>query len=209
LAVIFVAGVGIFYACKKDVSAKELTKEAKFVAKINKETCVLVTIYRDEKNNAHFVTKNTANDPNLPMGIIISNALKINSQKTRNGEEEDFIELSNDAIYWVVPLDGNEPEKIDPDLVESGGAFGRVSCTCAQGKTGCYNTGLSCPAPVKMQTSVGVFYRCPSPGSDSCCKTCNLTTLIGAGGSTPLFSVIGSSYIVQSNTITVNGITYE
>jgi hypothetical protein len=194
LAVVLVAGVGIFYACKKE---ENLKKEAEFVAKINKETCVHVTIYRDKENNAHFVTKKTANDPNVPTGIIIPNEINTTPLNAKNGEEEIIIELSDDAIHWLVPLDGNEPEKASDKP--------KVSCSCKEGKPNCFEN-LHCHAQ-ERQDKYGKYVVCvPSVG---CCKTCESKLSVAGSTSTGYTLIMGSIYIVQSNTITVNGITYE
>jgi len=195
LAVALVAGAGIFYACNKEPE-KNLKKEAEFVAKINKETCVQVTIYRDAKNNAHFVTKKTANDSNIPIGIILPDELNIKPQNTKNGEGV-IIEIPDDAIYWFVPLDGNEPEKVPP-------GHQTVTCTCTLGKPNCFEN-LNCKAK-EVKDKYGTYILCITEG---CCKSCGYLNSISCSTSTSYSLRMGSSYIVQSNTVTVNGITYE
>ena len=201
LAVVLVASGIIFYACKKEKdnnSDKNLKKEAEFVARIHEKLCVQVDVFRDGHDNVHIMTKETDNDPEVKTGIIIPNAINIQPQNAKNEEEEVIVEIPDDAIYWVVPLDGNEPENF-----KTGGTL-TGSCTCQQGRPNCFNMGLSCPSPVERKDKYGTYLHCPSPNaSNSCCQTCVIQN------STPKSVIMGSTYIVQSNTITVNGITYE
>lgn len=195
LAVVLVAGASIFYACKKEKgnnSDKNLNKETEFVARIHEKLCVQVDVFRDEHNNVHIMTKETDNDPKVTMGIIIPNAINIKHQNAKNGEENAIIEIPDDAIHWFVSLDGNEPVK-----VPSGGI--KIYCTCTEGKPNCFETGLTCPPPVISGSGFNTVISCPH--SQSCCKTCTQKT-----GNTV---VVGSTYLVRSDAITVNGITYE
>jgi len=210
LAVTLIAGVSIFYACKKgedNNSETKLKKETEFVARINKETCVQVIVYRDEKHNVHLTTTKVSNDLDIPIGVILSETLNTEPQNAKDDEESIVIEIPNDAIYWLVPLDGNEPIKFEP--INNGakdvpGGSVKVSCTCSQGKPNCFNTGLNCPMPEKRQDKYGIYYHCPSPDANtSCCQTCIIKSLYGSA------VVMGSSYIVQSDNVTINGIIYE
>lgn len=207
--VLLIVGAASFYACQKETSTVDdilnnLTKEAEFVSRIHEKLCVHVDVFRDENNNVHIMTKETDNTPEVRMNIIIPNTLNVNYQTAKNGDEEVFIELPDDAIHWLVPLDGNEPIKIEPDASDAkqsigGGLTG--SCSCTQGKPNCW-VDLTCPAPVTHTDAYGTYLSCPAP--TGCCQNCNLK----ASNAKNTLSM-GSSYIVQSNTITINGIVYE
>ena len=214
LAVVLAAGMGIFSACTKDNQnmVNNLTKETGFVARINKSMCVQVDISRDKNNNVHIITERVADDPELPTMAIIAETLKLAPQQSKDNECIE-IEIPNDAIYWLVPLDGNEPIKFEPVVSDAKSGFGAVvtySCTCTEGKPNClYN--IYCPAPVKKESPYGSYLVC-LPGSESCCKTCNLITSVPLGGGPASIAesfITGSSYIVKSDTIVVNGVTYE
>jgi hypothetical protein len=206
LAVVLVAGASIFYACKKEKdnnSDKNLTKEAEFIARIHEKLCVQVDVFRDEHNNVHIMTKETDNAPEVRTGIIIPNTMNIKPQNAKNKEEDVGIEIPNDAIHWVVPLDGNDPEK-----VPSGGGSTQLkgTCNCTEG-SGCWDKPLSCPPPKTKTDQYGTWLYCPSPSATlSCCNICELK-LVSVGAAN--YVAMGSILIVQSNTITVNGITYE
>ncbi|MCL2435598.1 MAG: hypothetical protein FWD09_05615 [Lentimicrobiaceae bacterium] len=210
LAVALVASASIFYACKKENdnnSDKSLKKEAEFVARIHENLCVQVDVFRDEHNNVHIMTKETDNDPEIITGMIIPNAINIKPQNAKNEEEEVFIEIPNDAIHWLVLLDGNEPEKVPTGGT---GPYMKVFCGCSKGKPNCFHTGLNCKKPVESGSGFNYRIYCPAPDAYSCCQTCVLKYSISAetGGSGTSMAM-GSIYIVQSNTITINGITYE
>ena len=214
LAVVLVAGVTIFYACTKenDVvndAVNNLKKEAQFVAKIHEKMCVQVDVFRDEENNVHITTQKVATDPTIPIGIIVPDALKIEPQQAKN-DDGIMIEIPNDAIYWLVPLDGNEPVKFEPVVSDAKVSNGdlKASCTCTQGKTNCLHLGLTCPPPMTYSDKYGTWYTCPAPnGNVSCCQTCVLKYSVGLSSASSL--IMTSSYIVQSNSITVNGLFYQ
>jgi hypothetical protein len=204
---LMVTGVCIFYACKKDGkennSDKKLKKEAEFVAKNYEETCVQVEVFRDENDNAHFVTKMVANDPNEPISIIVSDALNLAYQQTK-AEGELVIEIPNDAIYWLVPFDGYEPFKfapIDDNGAKNsvgGGSSGTVSYSCI-----CWEGSLR-DRDCKVKTDdKGKKYCQPEGG----CLKCQPSNPAKTASDTTYFP--GSTYLIKSNSITLNGITYE
>jgi hypothetical protein len=204
LAVVLVAGGIIFYACKKEKdnnSEKNLKKEAEFVARIHEKLCVQVDVFRDEHHNVHIMTTETDNDPKVRTGMIIPNVINIKPQNAKNEEEEVIIEIPNDAIHWFVQLDGNEPQKVPP----GGSPFMTAFCGCEKGKPNCFHVGLYCDPPQKKKDQYGTWLYCPTP-PESCCQTCILKYGVGAAANSV---AMGSIYIVQSDIITVNGITYE
>jgi len=214
LAVVLVASVSIFYACEKkekdNNSEGNLKKEAEFVAKIHEEMWVQVNVYRDENNNAHITTKEVAADPEIPIGIIIPEALNIEPSQAKNDDGDIMIEIPNDAIYWVVPLDGNEPIKFEPvnGAKDKPGGNLKVSCKCTKIKNDCTGES-SCGAPYISPN--GKLVSCLD-ALQGCCQICAISTSASGGsiGGGSYSSVIpGSSYLVQSNTITINGTTYE
>jgi hypothetical protein len=205
---LIVTGVCIFYACKKDEkennSDKKLKKEAEFIAKNYEETCMQVEVFRDENGNAHFVSKMVANDPNEPISLMVSDRLNLAFQQTK--EEGEFaIEIPNDAIYWLVPFDGYEPFKfapIDNGTKNSvgGGSSGtvQIDCVCMQG----YDLrDRDCKIETNKTTGKSV---CVAKGN---CTECNTICMVRTASGTTYFT--GSTYLIKSNSITLNGITYE
>jgi hypothetical protein len=203
IAVALVAGGIIFYACKKE---ENLTKEASFVAKNYDGSCVQVDIFRDEHNNARFVTKNVDKDTNLSVFFIVSDALDIAPYRTKDDASYVFC-TPNDAIYWLVPLDGNEPIKFE-SLTEGAkvpqGNCASVTCTgCDEWTTNC-SGNQKCN---KVHYSTG---KCGcEPATGSCCTRWGCQYQVKVETSEGIVTLVGSTYLIQSNTITINGITYE
>ncbi|MCL2312062.1 MAG: hypothetical protein FWC41_06185 [Firmicutes bacterium] len=205
LAVAIVAGVCIFYACKKE---ETLTKETEFVAKNYDGSCVQVNVLRDKNNNAHFITKSIKEDPKITLGLIISSTLKLEPRKAKN-EEELVINIPNDAIYWFVPLDGTLPIKFEPikngakaDQGSSSGSSS-ITCTCMEWLVNCTG-GERCE---KRYYSDGKW-RC-APASNSCCTHCQTNIVARVYSDSSEHILVGSVYLIQSDTITIDGITYE
>ncbi len=202
LVVTLIVGGSIFYACNKeeknDSSEKALTKETEFVAKNYDGTCVQVNVYRDKNNNAQLVTKDVANDTNAAVSLRLSKAVKIDSPQQKD-EGTLVIEIPNDAIYWLVPLDGHDPFKFEPvnnAKTGSGGSV-KIHCTCEEG------TVLLNSLCKPELTPSG--WQCLS--RDSRCTKCRTHTSGVTSISETTF--VGSTYLVKSDSIVINGITYE
>jgi len=208
LAVVLVAGGIIFYACKKENSEKKLTKEADFVAKNYDGTCVQVDILRDENNNAQFVIKNVADDPKEKVAFMVSNAITIEPLPTKDAGGVVF-EIPNDAIYWVVPFDGNEPFKFE--TLEDAGVekTGTVTATCKTCNEW-YTNHPSCVGTACKEETVSGKTSC-APANNSCCTSygCRPRTVVKSVKTDDEVIFVGSVYLVKSNSITLNGITYE
>jgi len=194
LAVALVACVTIFYACKKDNEiVNNLNEETGFIAKNYDGTCVQVYVFRDENNNVKFVTKDVATDPNVGIRFIISDLLNIQPQQTRDTESEVY-EIPNDAIYWLVPFDGNEPVKFEPIGNTKQGVGGSVTLKCD-----CYE-------------SINGSFKC-SPQQGICvkgngCTLCRSYSSVSLCNSSEII-FLGTTYLVQSDSITIDGVTYE
>jgi hypothetical protein len=223
ITVILIASAVVFYSCEKEEkdtnSEKNLQTETEFVAKIDREMCVNVQVFRDENGNVQIATQNTTNVPELAMGVIVPKTVKVTSLPTKDNSGTE-IEIPNDAIYWLVPLDGNEPVKFEPNEEK---AVGRniiaIDCICKE----CQNlaeAGLQAKydyqcTPVAHDTQGGIVITCDKTSTDLGCKTCTIKQIIIAkDNDTPksdenLIYLIGSCYLVNSNSITINGITYE
>jgi hypothetical protein len=146
----------IFYACKKDGNSnsdKNLKKETEFVAKIHEKMCVQVNVFRDENDNVHITTKEVGIDPTKSIAVIVPEALSMESQLSKN-DESIVIEIPNDAVYWLVPLDGNEPVKFEPvnDTKSASGSSGSITvyCVCTQDRQDC-TSGSKCQPPKYIQ----------------------------------------------------------
>jgi len=206
LAVAIIAGVGIFYACKKEKdnnSEIKLKKETEFVAKNYDGSCVQVNVLRDKNNNAQFLIKNVTADSEITLGLLLSNALGLEARHAKN-DEELVIDIPNDAIYWLVPLDGNKPIKFEPVINgATGGGSTSIRCSCEEWLVDC-NKGNICE---KRYYSDGKW-RC-APSSSSCCTDCRTHTVARVYSNSSEFILVGSSYLIQSNTITIDGVTYE
>ena len=208
LAVLLVAGATIFYACDKDNSVSNidnnLTKEASFVAKNYDDMCVQVTIYRDEDGNAHFATKDIANDPEVAVRCIVPDVLNIVSQK-RKSDGKLVMEIPTNGTYWLVPLDGHEPVKFEPAKDAKLLSTGTITyyCTCNEGNGGVKDSDCKVE---KTQSKV----ECVVKPEATICTKCHLhTTCSVMSGSLSTVTLVGSSYLVQSNFISVNGLRYE
>jgi hypothetical protein len=209
LTVALIAGVTMFYACKKEEnnnSEKKLTKEASFVAKNYDETCVQVDVFRDENNNVQFVTKNVANDPKIAIGIKVSDVLNLEPLQTKD-DEGLVIGIPNDAIYWLVPFDGSEPVKFEPidnaktDLGNSGTT--KLKCDCWE--SSCNNfTSRDC----EVKTDKDGKQYC-APKANSCCYWCVATTTAKNFSSEIETVFVGTTYLVKSEIIEINGKIYE
>ena len=209
LAVVLVAGVSIFYACTKENNVvndavKNLKKEAEFVARNLDGTCAQVTVFRDENDNARFVTKQVANDPEAIVSFMISDAMKLEPQQSKNDDELVFM-IPNDAIYWLVPIEGYEPVKFEP-VKDTKTVYGpsstSISCSCWE-CTGC--AVLNDSHCEKKQTDKG--WTC-EPKAGGNCVDCR-TRVISTNATATAVVMVGSFYLVQSNSITLNGITYN
>jgi len=210
LVVVLVAGASIFYACEKDERSKNivnnLKKEMEFVAKNSDGTCVQVEVFRDENNNAVFVTKNVPSDPEVAVALIISDALKIEPQQTKNDEELVF-EIPNDAIYWLVSLEGYEPIKFAPVVSDAKTNYGptsaSINCVCWESKPGkALPPNSHCEK--ENQKDKGWFCK---PKKDGNCGECY--TIVIAKTASTTTAMLGSVVLVQSPTVTVNSITYR
>jgi len=205
LAVALIASVSIFYACTKEEkdnnSDKSPKKEAEFVARNYDETCVKVEVFRDENNNAQFVITDVANDPKA-VGFKVSDMLNIKSMQ-KNDDEILVIEIPGDAIYWLVPLDGNEPVKFEPlNNAKNIGSSGSVTVKCDCSEWVMNSQSNKCE---KEYTQNG--YICKPIKNGSCLK-CNVVKCVVVGGSSE-FTIVGGTYLIQSDIITIDGITYE
>ena len=207
LTVILVTSMSIFYACKKDEkdsdSEKKSTKEADFIAKNHDETCVHVGVFRDENNNAQFFIKEVANDPTIKIGLIIPDALNIKLQQTRDAVSLVY-EIPNDGIYWLVPFDGNKPVKFEPikgngeKNVVGGGNYAKISCDCWEWIVD--GTPYSC----KLKGT-----DCESGGSCTWCRKFTSAMIVSLNGDSTTTVFAGSTYIVKSESIEINGTIYE
>ena len=223
-AVLLVAGASIFYACEKDNNVSNidnnLTKEVSFVAKNYGETCVQVDVLRDENGNAHFVIKDVANDPEVAVSCIIPEALNIPTQKTKNGEGV-VSEIPNDAIYWLVPLDGHDPIKFEPTKDAKTASTGTVErkCHCTEWlttgsdkcdpkrtganswecelKSGCQKCTMVISTTIDGKTTVTRKYYT---------KNGEVTTTLPI---TPVSTFASTCYLVQSVSITIGNFRYE
>ena len=207
LAVVLIAGVCIFYACTKDKNIlTNLTPEAEFAAKIHKDMCVQVNVYRDKNNDVHITTTQIETDPEMSCGFIIPKTLNIEPQQTKE-DDGIVIEIPDDAIYWLVPLDGNEPIKFE--LVKGakvGANTVTAKCTCCLRRQNCTGA-LTCRDPRVRQGPNGTIIIDCLPTASGCCADCNV--VLKAGADSKGGFLLGSSYLVQSNSITMNGITYQ
>jgi len=200
LAVALVASMSIFYACEKeekDNNSKNSKVEAKFVAKNYDGSCVQVTVFRDGNGNAQFVIEDVAADLEIAIGFTICATLDLEPRQAKNGES--FVtEIPNDAIYWVVPLDGNEPLKIEPIITKAAVGIGiaatsTLKCDCYEWDGG--GTG-------KCKPENGVCKRL-----DRCTRCRAYNSVHFSTGEETTF--VGSTYLVKSDVITINGILYE
>jgi len=216
-AVALIAGVTIFYACNKDEkdnnSVKKLTQETEFVAKNYGDACVQVNIFRDENNNAQFVIKDLDHVSEVLTGIRISKMLNIESRKTKNAEEF-VIDIPNDAIYWLVPLDGNMPVKFEPiNNIENAevGGFVKVKCECSLKRPNCLGESVCRPPQYYKDKDGNLIVNCvPDIAlAGNCCLTCKAVIEADVTVSNTTLIIVGSAYLIQSDTITINGITYE
>ena len=217
LATALVAGVAIFYACTKDKEetvnniADNLKKEGQFVVKNYDGSCVQVDVFRDEDNNAQFVTKEVPSDPNVGIVSIIpiSLSLKLKSQQSKDGGGVVY-EIPNDAIYWLVPLDGNKPVKFEPskDAKTSNVSTYSDLCRCdwCEDCASLSDYDKSCETQVPVNGDPNHLTRgCKTEAGKckKCAKKCTATTATA----TTVF--VGSCYLVQSTTVTINSITYR
>ena len=205
VAVVLVAGASIFYACEKENQEgaidNNLKKEASFVAKNYDDMCVQVDIFRDEDGNAHFAIKDVASDPEVAVRCIIPETLNIPTRKTKNGESV-VSEIPNDAIYWLVPLDGHDPIKFVPSKDAKAAASSYVYYNCECDEAYGYPANSHC----EVEKELGKAVRCKNKTGGKCIK-CRMITKGTSSYSD--FILVGSSYLVQSNTITIGQYMYE
>lgn len=207
MAVALITIAGIFHACNKEdvvntfqyVAEKSLKKEKEFVTKNYDGTCVRVSLCRDANDNAQFTIENVDHDPEQTIGLMVSEELDL---KTLTEDGKYTLEIPNDGIYWLVPLDGNKPVKFDPvnDEKARPGDSGRVDllCPCWEWSSDCGLT--TCDVKISEEGKRYCVAR-------DCCKDCKSRTNVLKGSIEMIF--IGSTYLVKSNTIVVNGITYK
>jgi hypothetical protein len=203
LAVLLVAGGIVFYACNKDDNNAK--KETAFVAKNYGGACVQVTIFRDKNNNAQFVIKNVPTDTDAVQAFRVSATLNIEPLKTKDDGALVY-EIPNDAIYWLVPLDDNEPVKFEPvngAKTQGGGSSSvMLTCNCWEWPSDASNKDTKCESKKQPDGSE----KCV-PATGSRCSWC--PTFINANKGSTETILAGSAYLIQSNTVTINGITYE
>ena len=215
VATALVAGVTIFYACTKDKNniADNLKKETGFVARINKNMCVQVDVFRDEDNNVCIVTKDVANETKLKKNLVMAQDVKLKPAQSKDDGGIVF-EIPNDAIYWLVPLDGSEPIKFEPvkDTKATSSISGslEVKCKCIYIKGGCTGS-IKCKRPYWREIpGANPAVVCDPEGE--CCDDCDVeivgpplttTTTI-----TQAFTAT-SCFLVQSPVVTVNSVLYR
>lgn len=206
IIVVLTAAVSIFYACTKEQNNQSvdntLKKESSFNAKILDGTCLNVDVYRDKDNNVQINTKKISPKSNIDLGLFIPVELNIKPEQQKENDSIIFI-VPDDAIYWLVPFDNQTPIKFDPQnstKETSGSGSIRPYCTCFEG------TSLSNSCCVVRHT-IPCCYKC-FPENKTCgCDICN--TIFQANSGNTEYTLNGSCYLVKSNTITINGNTYE
>lgn len=198
-----------FYACNK-AENNDITSTHEnipdFFAKNLDGTCLKVEIYRDKKNNAQIVTKVVENKANIGLGLYIPENLNIKPEQTKDNDSLVII-IPSDAIYWLVPLDNQIPIKFDPNnstKESSGSGSVSITCYCFEGTT----LSNSCCEKRYIQGSSGNYYWGCQPKNNTCgCHICH--HYVNARSGTNEYTLYGSSYLIKSNSITVNGIIYE
>lgn len=203
--VAIIAGASIFYACNKDQNGdnleNKLKQEDEFIAMKNDGTLMQIDVFRDKNSNAHFVTKNVTNKKDDGLCLIISEELILKPRLTKN-EDTIVIDIPNDAVYWLVPIANQEPIKFAPtnNAKESGSGTITIYCTCSEGTTlsnsCCYLDGFG-----------SAIKECKPKNSTCGCDICRTNRVVFRNNTYTLIEE--DSYLVKSNSVTVNGITYE
>ena len=151
------------------------------------------------------MTKETDNYPNIELCFRVSDVLNIEPLQPKN--EDDFIiVIPNDAIYWLIPLDGHDPVKFKPiENSKASGSGGSVTVTCDCWESTCNKFGSG---PCEKRYYSDNTIKC-APKTGECCTWCKtITTATTERDATPII-IVGSSYLIQSDIITIDGITYE
>jgi hypothetical protein len=216
LAIALIVGIGIFYACTKDKNiVKNLQKETEFIAKINNNECVNVQVFRDENDNVQIATTSIVAVSEVPIGVTVPEVLSATLKQAKSSDNSIEFDVPNNGIYWLVPLDGTTPIKFEPVkqvktskiAVASQGQI-KVICKCISSRSGCSGES-KCKDPQTLKNSDGSMTIICNPILTSCCVECKPETTVVTSSLNSTYIVSSSSYFVQSNIISVNGITYQ
>ncbi len=123
--------------------------------------------------------------------------------KTFTEDGKYTLEIPSDGVYWLVPLDGNKPVKFEPvnDEKARPGDSGRVDVICT-----CWEWLSECDSK-KCKEEINPKDGKKECQPKDCCKNCKAST--GAITGSVEMTFLGSTYLIKSNTITVNEITYK
>lgn len=196
----------IFYACNKEQIIKNsdetLKKETSFIVTNKDDALIQVDVFKDKNNNFHFMTKNALAVKDDGFSIIVSEDINFKPLQSKNGDTI-VINIPDDAIYWVV-LFGNEPPMKFEPLNNNKASSGTVTvyCTCREGTT------LK-DSDCELRTLTTGVKECQPKSSACCCTSCNTIRATYRSSTNSTTIIEGDLYLVKSNTITINGITYE
>lgn len=207
LIVALISLASIFYACNKDQiinnSEENLKKETGFIATNKDGALIQVDVFKDKNNNFHFMTKNALAIKDDGFSVIVSNDIDFKPLQFKNGDTI-VVNIPDDGIYWLVLFGNEAPLKFEPvnNGKESSGSSGtvRIYCTCYEGTS----LSNSCCEVHLLNTGV----KACQPKNTTCgCTICQTNQTVTKGTTTTIID--GTSYLVKSNTITINGIIYE
>jgi hypothetical protein len=210
ISIAVITAISIFYGCENDqsnnIQDKSLQMESHFITKNGDGTFVDVFISKTDNQNTNFVINNCDPLPDKGVGIYFSDENVILKQ-TEN-DTSLLIELMKDSTCWIIPLDGRTPLKIDPssNLKLSNGGSVEIICICFECTDGGFKN--SCCEKTWYQESNGNRYVKCEPKPDPCkCTQCRTHTVARNGNNSYNYNC--SLYIIQSKSITVNGVKYE